>query len=54
MKIRVTIKSGSASEKMLKKMIAEKAAFRNAVACGTISTYVKNSGAKFAAPISIK
>lgn len=54
MKIKVTIKSGSKSERILKKMIADKAAFKNAVTNGTISSYIKASGTKSATPVSGK
>ena len=54
MEIKVTIKSGSKPDKILKKMIADKAAFREAVASGQISAYAKQSGVKLASPISVK
>jgi hypothetical protein len=54
MKIKVTIKAGSKSDKILKKMIADKAAFRDAVANGAVTSYVRTSGTKFTGPVSIK
>ena len=54
MKIKVTIKSGSKSDKILKKMIAEKAAFKEAVTTGQVSAYARQSNSKLATPIPRK
>ena len=54
MKIKVTIKSGSKAEKVLDKAVADKAAFREAVATGNVSNHMKQRGVKFATPVSDK
>ena len=54
MTIKVKIKAGSKADKFLKNAMADKAAFREAVAAGHVSSYVKESGTKHASPISAK
>ena len=52
-KIEIKIDSDSSKAKMFKKYMAEKAAFKNAVASGNVTSFVKQSGLKFDSPISI-
>ncbi len=52
-KIEIKIASGSTSAKVFKKYMVEKAAFKNAVASGNASSFVKQSGIKFDSPISV-
>lgn len=54
MKVKVTIRTGSKSEKVLKQMSADKAAFREAVTSGKISAYTKTRETKPAEPVSVK
>ena len=50
MKIKVTIKAGSKAADTVKKQVAEKKAFREAVKNGNVSKYAKENPTYFSIP----
>jgi len=53
MGIKITIKPGSETAHAFKKYMADKAAFKQAVMSGNITSYVKQKGKKFDTPIPV-
>ena len=52
-KIKIKLEPNSPGGKAVKRYMAEKAAFKNAVISGNVSSFVKKSGTKFDSPISL-
>ena len=53
LEVKIKIKSNSASAKVMKRYMAEKAAFKDAVTSGNVSSFVKKRGTKFDSPVSL-
>ena len=51
-KIKIKISPNSVPAEIFKKYMAEKAAIKEAVTSGNLSTYVKQNGIKFDSPLS--